>query len=391
MRKLYLMVIALLAFFCGCSISISTIAGEDSAADSQGQADRDRGSAKPDDGGAVVLNGDGADILTMGDIAYITHDETPSTGYLWYYDITPEGVVEIVSDEHHRYRDTDIPGGDGGLRLLGVKALVPGEAVIEMTQKRGDDILQTTIYEITVISRDDPGTPSSAEVTGDSIYSGVLTEGKFFHDGCREWIGYYCMNVGRAQYDRLNHELGGVYDLGQKVETEIQLYSAGENIILKDYIGKKITFRGEFFEGNTIYHRRNIVFEVKEISGVEPPDPPLNPAPYAYLIGAWASEWLAEGAREVIIFESGNEARLLLCYPRDYEASGEDIAGWKNGNWAVDSECYGFYEITDGNLDFVWDSDWYSPGYTVVKHSGDEIDLVSKDDGEATRYTRLPE
>jgi len=390
-KKIILLMIILSAILCGCTISISPASSEDPDADNKELASPDEDFFKLNYGDAIVLSWEETDTLTVGDIAYILKEETPSTGYLWYYEVMPEGVVAIVSDERHQYNDSDMPGGDRSWRALEVKALAPGKAVITMTQKCGDEISQSFTYEILVIGRNDQASPPPEGVMEDGFYTGVLLEGRFYHDGHGEWIGYYYADVGRAQFDKLNNELGGVYDLGQKVETEIQLYATDESIRLGDYIGQKITFKGEFFEGNTIYHRRNIVFEIKELTGAEAPAPPLEPNPYAYLVGAWVSERLAGGARNVILFESGNEARLLLCYPRDYEVSGEDLSGWKTGSWAIDSECSGTYEIADGNLDFMWDSDWYNPGYTIVKHSDEEIDLVGRDYGEATRYTRLPD
>lgn len=108
------------------------------------------------------------------------------------------------------------------------------------------------------------GTPDNTPPK-DGFYSGVVLEGRFYHDGRNEWITYYYADLGKAQYDILNGELGGVEDLGQSVETEIQIYSTDANIRLKDYVGQRIMFKGEFFESNTIYHRRNIVFEIKEL------------------------------------------------------------------------------------------------------------------------------
>lgn len=99
----------------------------------------------------------------------------------------------------------------------------------------------------------------------DGFYSGVLLEGSFYHDGRGEWLTYYYLDVGMAQYDILNGELGGVEDLGQPTESEIQVYTTDESIRLGDHIGQRIMFKGEFFEAHTIYHRRNIVFEIKEL------------------------------------------------------------------------------------------------------------------------------
>ena len=65
----------------------------------------------------------------------------------------------------------------------------------------------------------------------------------------------------------LEEELGGVEDFGQEIKTEIQVYTTTEGIDLKDYVGYEISFQGEFFEAQTAYHQRSIVFEIKEIEG----------------------------------------------------------------------------------------------------------------------------
>jgi hypothetical protein len=43
-----------------------------------------------------------------------------------------------------------MPGGDAGTRYFTIKALQPGEAVIAMEFRRGDDVLETRAYQIVV-------------------------------------------------------------------------------------------------------------------------------------------------------------------------------------------------------------------------------------------------
>ena len=101
----------------------------------------------------------------------------------------------------------------------------------------------------------------------DGFITGVVCEGEFFHDGQEEWIQYYYADIGEKQFALLEEELGGVYDSGQEVRTEIHLYSMIDSVSLKDFVGEEISFKGECFEAHTIYHRRDIVFEIKEIYG----------------------------------------------------------------------------------------------------------------------------
>ena len=187
MKKIILLMIILSALLCGCTISISPASSEDPNADNKGLAIRDEDILRLEYDDIIVLGLEETDTLTVGDIAYILKDETPSTGYLWYYEIMPEGVVEIVSDERYQYNNSDMPGGDRSRRVLEVKALAPGEAVVTMTQKRGDEISQPVTYEILVIGRDDQALPSPEVGMEDGFYTGVLLEGRFYHDGRGEW------------------------------------------------------------------------------------------------------------------------------------------------------------------------------------------------------------
>jgi len=101
--------------------------------------------------------------------------------------------------------------------------------------------------------------------SGDGIFSGILQEAEFYHDGMDQWIGYYYVDVGKDQLHILINELDDYFDLGEGRETEIHVYANDEKIKLNDYIGQKIAFKGEFFSGHTIHHRRNIVFAITEV------------------------------------------------------------------------------------------------------------------------------
>jgi len=104
-----------------------------------------------------------------------------------------------------------------------------------------------------------------ASATKDEFYSGIVQERVFFHEDRNERITYFFTDVGRAQLETLKNALEDYYYSEQEVETEIQLYTTAKNINLKDYVGKKVKFKGDFFEAHTIYHQRDIVFMVEEI------------------------------------------------------------------------------------------------------------------------------
>ena len=111
-----------------------------------------------------------------------------------------------------------------------------------------------------------PARAAEGPAGGDGVYSGVVQVGQFYHDGRGEQLTYYFADIGEKQYNKLNAELGGVESSGQEVESEIQLYSTKIN--LKDFVGKKVSFTGEAFEAHTIYHQRDIVFEIKELKPI---------------------------------------------------------------------------------------------------------------------------
>jgi hypothetical protein len=48
--------------------------------------------------------------------------------------------------------------------------------------------------------------------------------------------------------------------------TEIHIYSATDHVPLEDYVGQRIRFDGIAYAAESIYHRRDIVFNVMEIS-----------------------------------------------------------------------------------------------------------------------------
>ena len=122
-------------------------------------------------------------------------------------------------------------------------------------QKTGEAAPRHTIAE-----GEKPDAPA-----GSDVFNGVIGESEFYHDGREEWIRYYYAEIGREQLEGLKSQLDDYYDSGLEPETEIHVYTLSDDIDLKKYIGKKISFRGEFFSAHTAYHMRNIVFMITDI------------------------------------------------------------------------------------------------------------------------------
>jgi len=109
------------------------------------------------EGGKITLKEDARNELKVGDTATIVAYETPSTGFRWHCTIPEGGIVELVSDTFHKKNPfNNKPGGDAGTRYFTIKALHPGEAVIEMECRRGDDVVETRSYQIVVSGNSDP-------------------------------------------------------------------------------------------------------------------------------------------------------------------------------------------------------------------------------------------
>ncbi len=79
----------------------------------------------------------------------ITLDENPSTGFLWKYEVYPEGAMEIVVDryESDQKDSEEAIEGAGGVHFYGFKVLQSGPAEIRFIRCRGDEVL----YESEII------------------------------------------------------------------------------------------------------------------------------------------------------------------------------------------------------------------------------------------------
>jgi len=97
--------------------------------------------------------------------------------------------------------------------------------------------------------------------------TGTVDMDIYQHGDRDEMIEYHYAKLSPEAYGfmrRLVSGDGAPYDeYGDN--QEIVIYAVDEGIDLDEYIGERITFAGDAFEGMTIYHRRSIVVEVTAI------------------------------------------------------------------------------------------------------------------------------
>jgi hypothetical protein len=91
-----------------------------------------------------------------------------------------------------------------------------------------------------------------------TFVGGVLQKGCFYHDGMGEWQNYYYVEIGPGQYKYITGA-----PTAPPSPIEIQVYSTEYD--LEQFLWRYIEFSGEHFEAHTIHHRRDIVFEIKQI------------------------------------------------------------------------------------------------------------------------------
>ena len=187
--------------------------------------------------------------------------------------------------------DSGFTGVDHSVRPAGGDLTGNGQSEASVSEPTGDEapVSDPTGEDAPAIPESNPiesvgdenASPSLADMmrSGYGLFNGIVREGRYYHDGQDEWFVYYFADVGEAQLESLKNGMDDYYDTGEYAKTEIQLYSTDGNITLKDYIGKEIMFGGEWFAAHTVHHRRDIVFEVKEIyDAYYPPDGDYAPA-----------------------------------------------------------------------------------------------------------------
>ena len=172
------------------------------------------------------------------------------------YLLDNDGFVSLVSFSSLPYV--------GGIELSFAKnAADPGNIIIldiEYDTTGYTLIFTTGEGTLTLFSDDD-------EIENDNLswFSGTIQEGQFYHDGRDEWLAFYYVDVGSSQFKALKEGLGDGFYLSPSAKTEIMVYSASDDINISDYIGRDTAFKGFWFEAETVYHQRPIVFGIQEI------------------------------------------------------------------------------------------------------------------------------
>ncbi|MDR0433678.1 MAG: hypothetical protein LBH21_01275 [Gracilibacteraceae bacterium] len=128
---------------------------------------------------------------------------------------------------------------------------------------------------------DAPEPPVLDEPLNPGEYHGVLEKGSFYQDGQEDWQDFYYVDLGEEQYAAMAaaydpaeflsppenaEELIQTAIASQDNLWEIQLIAADSAIDLAEYAGREIRFAGRFFDAQTSYHIRYIVFLVEEIT-----------------------------------------------------------------------------------------------------------------------------
>jgi hypothetical protein len=108
----------------------------------------------------------------------------------------------------------------------------------------------------------------------EGYYEGTMHREEWFHDGRQKTFTCYYVTLDAEQYAKLSDSLGGVEDIcDQGDKTEIQVYASDQfpEPRMGDFVGKTVRFQAhDFYEANTIYHRRNIVMDVRTIEAINP-------------------------------------------------------------------------------------------------------------------------
>ena len=93
--------------------------------------------------------------LEVGETASILVYETPSTGFLWHCEIADDSILMIESEEYRKRNPfNNLPGGDAREHRIKFKALKPGETVITLTEKRGQEEIEEIREYIVVVIAD---------------------------------------------------------------------------------------------------------------------------------------------------------------------------------------------------------------------------------------------
>ena len=137
--------ITVLLIFSGCT--------DDTPKNSQPPVD----AAKPK---YITLVSDKVNEVNLGDMLQIIIEENHTTQYRWYFDISGDDILEVVSDDFSWDANNNDADGGGGKRTITFLSTAPGEATVEMSlmierpepldDNYEDVVSQTVNYKIAV-------------------------------------------------------------------------------------------------------------------------------------------------------------------------------------------------------------------------------------------------
>ena len=120
----------------------------------------------------LTLVSDGeVNAVNIGDMPQIIIGENRSTQYTWYFDLSGDGILEVVSDEYRSDPNPRNADGVGGTRTITFIANKPGETTVELGLKNHPDgaASQTVTYLVCV-----KGEVPTDSIQGDYEFSIML-------------------------------------------------------------------------------------------------------------------------------------------------------------------------------------------------------------------------
>ena len=108
----------------------------------------------------ITLVSDKVNEVNLGDTLQIVIQENHTTEYRWYYDLSGDDILDVVSDDFSLDSNGKGAEGGGGTRTIAFLVIAPGEATVKMYLMKEmpeplDDLhegvaSQTVNYQITV-------------------------------------------------------------------------------------------------------------------------------------------------------------------------------------------------------------------------------------------------
>ena len=98
----------------------------------------------------TITPGELVNVLDVGDTARISVVQNDTTGYIWTFTFSVDGILEIVSDEYVMDPRDAQAAGAGGMRVITMVAAAPGQVTIDAVLARDDYVSVTDSYRVSV-------------------------------------------------------------------------------------------------------------------------------------------------------------------------------------------------------------------------------------------------